>query len=137
MFKWKSIPDDVGKLIALGIFLIFFAYSYWQNEKLKELHKAKMHEKPALTVAKVLCFETKYKHGTEIGVEYNHNGHAYYATCSDNGYAYVRRKMVGKYFPLIVHADSPALCKILVLPKDFEEFHLDFPDSLQWLLKDH
>lgn len=135
MFKSLSISNEARKLISLGLFCVFLAYIYWQDNKLKEFHKAKMHEKPALTVAKVLWFEKKYKQVTKIGIEYNYNGNAYYTTYEENDYFNIQKKMTGKYFPLIVHSDSPALCKLLVLPKDFEEFHLDFPDSLQWIFK--
>jgi hypothetical protein len=137
MFKTLSISNEARKLISLGLLCVFLAYIYFQDKKLKELTNIKLHEKPALTVAKVLWFEKRNKQVTKIGIEYNYNNIAHYNTYETNRYNYLQKKMRGKYFPLIVHADSPSLCKLLILPKDFEEFHLDFPDSLQWLLQDN
>ncbi len=40
----------------------------------------------------------------------------------------------GKSFPVVYYPKFPHLNTMLVLPKDFEQFNIPFPDSLKWVL---
>jgi len=41
----------------------------------------------------------------------------------------------GKYLPLLYYQRmGVTLSYVLILPKDFEDFHLPYPDSLKWII---
>ena len=44
------------------------------------------------------------------------------------------REIRGKSFPVIYHPDYPSINSLLILPSEFKEAGLPFPDSLKWLL---
>lgn len=39
----------------------------------------------------------------------------------------------GKIFPVVYSSKNPQKCIMLIRPKDFEEWGLKFPDSLNWV----
>jgi hypothetical protein len=42
---------------------------------------------------------------------------------------------VGKFFPVMYSSKNPSNSKLMVTPKDFEDYHYEYPDSLKWMLQ--
>ncbi len=47
----------------------------------------------------------------------------------------VKSFFLGKTFPIVYKSNSADNSHLLIRPRDFEKFHLVFPDSLRWVLK--
>lgn len=42
---------------------------------------------------------------------------------------------LNKEFPIVYNSKEPSQSYLLLLPRDFAEFGLEYPDSLQWVVK--
>ncbi len=47
----------------------------------------------------------------------------------------VKSFLLGKTFPVVYNSNNAENNYLLVRPRDFEKFHYEFPDSIQWVLK--
>ncbi|WPQ66305.1 hypothetical protein SIO70_15700 [Chitinophaga sancti] len=44
---------------------------------------------------------------------------------------------VGKTFPVIYEKENPSNCELLLVPENFQQINMPFPDSLNWVRKCH
>ncbi len=48
--------------------------------------------------------------------------------------SFVENYLINKYFPIVYSPEYPKNSAILITPKDFAQFEIPFPDSLNWVL---
>jgi len=109
----------------------------------KDYDKA-IRKNSSITQGRVYDFEHKVKHSAVLKYEFEYEGKKYYASSSssetglkwEDEYKILFNHVKGKVFPVFLSRDNPdRYNKILISPKDFEEFNINYPDSLNWVKK--
>lgn len=124
-----------GLIIGLIIVAVFVVIIIWDTTR-KNDQVSKITANPKQTICKVVgrgipkkSSDTHY--GVWIDYEYAIEGKTYkhqkkyYFPKNDELY------FNGMSFPLIYCVDDPDLNRILIIDSDFEEFHIQQPDSLK------
>ena len=123
-------------LFLVSWILAFVIYAELFNKpKFKKLTKSYI-----LSVA--FCYDynpgTWYKNNPpSVIYRYSVNGNTYVGdTQAPNiSPSVVKSKLVNKSFPVAIDKNDFSNSRILISPDDYKEIHLNFPDSLQWVLK--
>ena len=107
----------------------------------KEYDKA-IRRNSSITSGTIYEFEKKAKLSAVIKYDFEYEGKKYYSSSSSSNtglrwedeYKILFSQIKGKVFPVFFSRDNPARYnKILISPKDFEEFNINYPDSLKWV----
>jgi hypothetical protein len=61
-------------------------------------------------------------------------GRKYNATLQSPIFSQMGYEFVGKIFPVIYDSTNPKNYEMLIFPRDFQEFGLPYPDSLNWVV---
>lgn len=100
----------------------------------------KMTEHPVIVSGEITGFTKVYKRtdALDFKFEYNRKNYSTYSSTSGkpSDYEKIHQIVMNKTFPVLINRVNPQkYSKILVVPEDFEEFGLKFPDSLKWVLQ--
>jgi hypothetical protein len=90
-----------------------------------------LKEKGVLTTGKITDELHSSSSGVFLRYEYSVEGEKYIGSSETIYFCY--GLFVGKVFPVIYHKEHPNISAILVDPRDFENFNVEFPDSLVWV----
>lgn len=88
----------------------------------------------------IVGFKKYYKLADALRYEFYIDGKKILTNGNSNGkssdYSKLSKHVIGQTFPVLASPANPdKYSKILVVPEDFEEYGLSFPDSLKWVLK--
>ncbi len=124
--------------LILGIFVLVvpLIIGHINNNKFKK----KLMENPIIVSGKITGFDKTYKRADALNYDFEYNSKEYKKSGNSNGkasdYEALYKYIINKTFPVIINKINPQdYSKILVVPEDFQEYELQFPDSLKWLLK--
>jgi hypothetical protein len=122
----RNTVKGIPYIIILGFVIAFFRSCGSEEQLMKNY---------TFTNGTVLRFSPDYRGaGGGITYEFVVNGKTYenkslYAPIySSKGYFFV-----GRSFPVAYDSTDVNNNTILILPMDFKEFHISFPDSLEWI----
>ena len=123
-----------AKIIIFGsIFLMLALVIFFSKLGEKELRKNILKDS-TIVVGKVLDYTPpRFEASCVVTYSFMLGIHCHTEDESNGLYEPLHRYLVGKTFPIIVNARNYKYNKILIVPKDFEEFGIPFPDSLQWV----
>jgi len=130
---YRVLSLTIG-VLAIGIPLLV---GYLNGKK----YDKAIRKNPSITLGTVYDYEAIYKHSPVLKYEFEFEGKKFYSSSSSSGtgnwedeYKILFRKVKGRSFPVFFSKDSPGRYnKILIIPADFEEFNLNYPDSLNWI----
>lgn len=91
---------------------------------------AKNHVMASGIVSKV---EFRTKLGYVVRYSFEVNDQYYSSSVNGSKFTRVKNVLTGRSFPIIVSATDPSNNEMLILPEDFEKYHIPFPDSLGWV----
>lgn len=97
--------------------------------------KEKITRAPVFANGIIESVEYKNKHGYVVTYSFEINYRFVTSTVSGDKYQPVRNYLIGKSFPVIYYAKDPEYNYMLILPEDFKEYNVVFPDSLSWVKK--
>jgi hypothetical protein len=123
--------NKIGNAIGVLFFLIVVIFSlrscFVQNFELMEIRADK-----SFTIGKIIEVSKMPKPPSySMSYKYFVNDTSYSDTY--RGHVKGARKFLGKRFPVIYSSKNHSASRILIDPKDFEEFGLSYPDSLEWV----
>ena len=114
-------------LIFCAVFLVGI-YVYQRREK------DTIQENLGVTTCKITNASAGYRGGIQMKYSFIYNGKEYTGGRKyfiSNAYA---DSFLGYSFPVAFDKNNPSQNTVLLLPADFHEFNLDFPDSLEWVV---
>ena len=126
-------------LIAFVILIIGFGLCYYFSERNNNKLKTEIIKDAVLTSGIVSAYLHDYKGISEYEYYFstNENMANYYSKSSSSSsfvtYAKIGKKVLNKSFPVIYNKSLPQYNKILIIPDDFKEYNIPFPDSLNWV----
>lgn len=121
------MEKNKGILILGSIMLIgFFILMYYRSIKREELKGEGI-----LINAKIVSIPGIGRTGQGIACKFKYLGDSIKLTSPMRIREYDGFKLIGKTFPA-VYLPGTRFIQVLIVPKDFEEFGIQFPDSLNW-----
>ena len=132
-----------SKLLIYGtIFLIMCIIVFLiRGQKLNETaRRDEMKRNPTVVVGEVQRLKKVYKDHDRFEYTFQFNDTLYYGWSNSNGkatdYSNLSGHLYTKFFPVLLSAKDPKkYSTILIVPEDFEEYGLKFPDSLGWVME--
>lgn len=126
----------ISLLIGFLVLVIPLIIGYINHNKFKK----KLTENSIIVPGKITGFDKTYKRADALNYIFEYNGKTYttYSSSSGNPSDYEDMKLFvfNRTFPVLINKNNPKkYSKLLVVPEDFQEFGLEFPDSLKWILK--
>lgn len=123
-------------LIGFVVLLLPLIIGHFNHNNFKN----RLLENPIIVSGRITGFQKTYKRTDALNYFYEYNGNAYSTYASSSGkpsdYDGLRLLVLDRTFPVLINKDNPQeYSKLLVVPEDFEEYGLPFPDSLKWVLK--
>ena len=124
-----------GKYLASWIAVAIFGLIVTVGEIHSTRNENDIKANMVLTSAVITKAHYEYKAGTHLDYEIVVNGVKYsnHTLCHCLFCPY--GNFVGKRLPVVYSSKDPSHLEMLVYPKDFEEYGMQFPDSLQWVLQ--
>ncbi len=86
-----------------------------------------------ITSGKVIKTSMAYRGGVVIDYIFYYDDIEYQDQTTRGIYSGLREVFANKYFPVVFSASQPKNNEMLLLPGDFENYNLQYPDSLNWL----
>jgi len=91
-----------------------------------------------ITNGTIFDYEHVIKHSPAFKYRFDLDGNTYQGESSNEGnggaYPALSSRLIGKSFPVIASKSDPKTYnKILITPADFENYKLQYPDSLKWV----
>jgi hypothetical protein len=120
-------------LILVILIVILILYVYVNGENSAANYKNEILKKPIVATGLVTSIRSKYKHGYEISYEFLVDNVKHGSTASSSKYESIKNIIVGKRFPVIFNRDEISFNEILIMPEDFNNYDMAFPDSLAWV----
>ena len=108
-------------LVVCGVLF----WNFYRDKKLKE--------NGVLVICKITDIASSNKNSPSFLCDLYYNGTIKKGYSSSSS-AKKLNVFVGEYFPAIYSPDIDIL-EVLITPKDFEEYNIKFPDSLNWVIK--
>lgn len=137
---WEKIKNS--KLLLYGtIFLVLgllVLYGLYQK-RYESDRRNEMKTNPTIVVGQVQRLKKVYKNHDRFEYTFNFNNTLYSGWSSSKGkatdYSNLSGHLHNKFFPVLISAKDPQkYSSILIVPEDFKEYGLKFPDSLRWVL---
>ena len=89
-----------------------------------------------MTTGTVIGVDLKGRPGNFIKYNFAYNGNTIYSHGNAHKeYAPLKNFIINKQFPVIYSTVNPNYNMILILPEDFKDYNVPFPDSLNWVLQ--
>ncbi|HYH15089.1 MAG TPA: hypothetical protein VD794_07715 [Flavisolibacter sp.] len=129
--KLNSIINN--KAFVIGVMGLLFGVIYYLGIQESNQYRSDILKNPTIVNGAVIEAKSKQKLGVVVKYKFEFNYSVYYDETSSSGYASVKHLLANRTFPVIVNVDNPEKNKILILPEDFKNYDLAFPDSLSWL----
>ena len=135
----KKKPNGIQTL-SLFIFMSLLAVPLVIGYINSKMFKNKVLENPTMATGTITGFSSAYKRADALEFFFKHNEQIYTTITNSSGkgtdYETLYKYIKGKSFPVIFNkADPKKYSVLLVVPEDFEEYGLKYPDSLNWVLK--
>jgi len=126
----------ISLLIGFFVLAIPLIIGYINHNKFKK----KLTENSIIVPGKITGFDKTYKRADALNYIFEYNKIEYKKVGNSNGkatdYEAVQKHVLYRTFPVLINKNNPKkYSKLLVVPEDFQEFGLEFPDSLKWILK--
>ena len=123
---------NINRIGIVAIFLLLFFYIAYQKYKQKSLQ---LNIKSNLEYSYATIIECNVTHRGSVWIKYNY---FYQNNILQNKQnisisLWKANKLINKKFPIVLSNKNPKDCTILIFPKDFEEYNIPFPDSLNWV----
>jgi hypothetical protein len=116
-----------------AIFLSFLGIFFIISEINGNRFRSKILESPMLVHGRVNSYSVAYKRADAFCYSFFYNGQTYYSESGNSDYYNLRKYAIYKNFPVIINSLYPEHSQILILPEEFKEYHIPFPDSLKWV----
>jgi len=122
---------------VIAILLIICCTFYLVSEKNKKSLRDKILIKQNISTGIIVKYTHGYKSIAKYEYRFQFNGKDYYSNSSSSSfvdnYVTIGNTVVNKSFPVIFNTEDPDLSKLLIVPDDFKEYNIPFPDSLNWV----
>jgi hypothetical protein len=123
-------------IISIAIITTIVLLIYITGKKGGDNYKANILNKPSLTTGIVTDVDLKGRLGNFIEYHFTYNGNTVYSNGNARKeYASLKNFIIYKQFPVIFSSVSPSYNMMLILPEDFKDYNVPFPDSLNWVLQ--
>ncbi len=123
-------------IISIIIIITIGLIIYLTGKKSGDNYKKNILNKPTLTTGIITNVELKGRLGNFVEYHFDFNRNTIYSNGNaHNEYAPLKNFIVNKQFPVIFSSVNPNYNMILILPEDFKEYNVPFPDSLKWVLQ--
>lgn len=126
-----EMSKRLSNLLVLITLIILFCFYYWKGQK----HKKAIQEEMQFVNGKIL--ECTIDHRGFESVKYGFfNGKRYFINEQNmTNKTWSRDSFLNKSFPVVFSQKNPEVNEVLIFPKDFEKYGLQYPDSLTWVKK--
>jgi hypothetical protein len=125
----KVLSHKAVLLLIVGfIFLLIYLDGYRQGSE----YQKKILANPQIVSGIVKSLQFKYKVGYIVIYKFILNGNEFLGESSNREYEGLT-KIINKSFPVIVNKHDPQYSRILITPTDFEDYRMEYPDSLNWI----
>ena len=123
-------------IIGVFVLLLPLIIGHFNHNKFKK----KLMENSIIVSGKITGFDKTYKRADALNYYFEYNGENYTTYSSSSGkpsdYDNIKLFVINRTFPVLINKNNPQeYSKLLVVPEDFQEYGLQFPDSLKWILK--
>ena len=118
-------------LFFLIIIIIITLMNYHNAPKKRLLIKEDMQ----MVIGKIEVVSMSYRGGVLIYYSFIDKNHIYKNQKTLSLYSGTRGFFLNKSFPVVFSSKSPEINQMLILPKDFERYNMQYPDSLLWVKK--
>ena len=123
-------------IIGAGLLVLPLIIGHFNQDKFRK----KMMENSIIVSGKIIGFDKTYKKADALNYAFEYDRKVYKKVGNSNGkakdYEALYKYVANRAFPILINKNNPQeYSKILVVPEDFQEYGLQFPDSLKWLLK--
>lgn len=120
---------NISLVIALLVMGIIYFYYHFKGAEFKN----DIMENPIIANCQIKKVTFINKRGYRIEYEYIINGKIYNSDSYRSIFP-LNNVAIGKFFPFIYNKEKPEKHEILITPDNFQEFGIEFPDSLDWVL---
>jgi hypothetical protein len=118
-----------SNILVLLLAILLCLFYYWRGQKHKEI----ILNDSQIANGKII--ECKVDHRAALWIKYSftYRGEIFYNNQPLIIDLWKGNLFVNKSFPVIFSKNKPNVNEILIFPKDFERFNLQYPDSLTWV----
>lgn len=131
MLKIKKNNTVLKLLLVIVVIGSVYLIGRWEFNDFKK----KISENPAFTTGIIKEVEYKGKRGFVVTYSFEVDSRFYTSDVNGGRYRGVRNVIKGKTFPVIYNGKSPEINAMMIVPDDFEDYDVQFPDSLFWIRK--
>ncbi len=124
--------------LLIGFFAIMLPLiiGHYKDYKFRK----KLMEDSIIVSGNISGFDKTYKRADALKYDFEYNRKKYKKIGNSNGkssdYEAIYKYVINRTFPVLINKINPQeYSKLLVVPEDFQEYGLPFPDSLKWILK--
>jgi len=122
-------------IIGVFVLLLPLIIGYFNNN----MFKKKLMENSVIVSGKIMGFDKTYKRADALNYSFEYNRKVFNKAGNSNGkaddYEALFKNILNRTFPVLIIKNNPQeYSKLLIVPEDFEEYGLKFPDSLRWVL---
>ncbi|SFQ31200.1 hypothetical protein [Parafilimonas terrae] len=131
----KIKPIIKNPLTSIFIVVLVFSIIYINGRNSEDDYREKVLNKPELTTGTVTNVEFKSRVGYEVQFYFSANNGEIHSKTSFGDIVSLQHFIINKQFPIIFSSVNPNYNMILILPEDFKDYNVPFPDSLNWVLQ--
>lgn len=139
-YTWQKIKDSKLLLYGTGVLVLGILAILIRQQKLAEAtRRNEIRGNPTIVVGQVQKLKKVYKDHDRFEYTFYFNNTLYSGWSKSNGkatdYSNLSGHLYNKFFPVLLSTKAPQkYSSILIVPEDFAEYGLKFPDSLRWVL---
>jgi hypothetical protein len=117
--------SNIAFIIIIISLLLFYT---WRANNRKNIIKSDIE----FRIGKVI--KTSTTHRGAVTIEYSFFYNSLFQNDQALGiFSGLRDYFLNKTFPVVFSKKKPGVNEMLILPKDFERYNLQYPDSLRWV----
>lgn len=122
-------------IVSFVIIIIISIFIYISGKESGDNYRSNILKNPSLTSGTVTGVDLKGRLGNFIEYHFSYGGNLYSSDGNAHKeYASLRNFIINKKFPVVFDSVNPNYNMILILPEDFKNYNIPFPDSLKWVL---
>lgn len=131
----QRLAGPLGKAVTVVIAIPVVLLIYLSGENTHREFIKHVMDKSDLTSGTVTNIENNIKLGTIVRYKFTVGGDEIDGRMSSPKFEPLSRLILAKTFPVIYSKTSPDYNKMLILPEDYKDFNVAYPDSLRWVLR--
>lgn len=134
MAQKMRLSDQLKKpIFAIILMITVGAIIIFVGKQQRSSMKTKILAAPEIVTGIVIEVSYAYKTGYIVKYKFKLSDREFISETGGSRYAKINGIISNRTFPVIYNTKHPEFNEMLILPEDFVQYGLKFPDSLDWI----